>query len=437
MLSLVRLFISGIIVGSVHGHTYDDVLNLRTTLLTSYNADILPLDDQSGSLNINLSMVLFAMPDVDPVRGAITMGIMVTQEWYDERLTWTPSDHNDTTSISIKSEDVWTPPLTVSNPVKFTLLDTSWMQVMIMADGKISYTVGGIVDFSCAFYMKFWPFDKQSCSLDLFPYGYPASKVTFAVPGTVVDTSIYSENGEWFLDENSFEYEINSIFGMTRIVYSFKMSRISSFYLLTVILPINGIGALTCLVFLLPSESGERVGYSITIMLSLAVFLTVTAENLPKNGEPIPVIFLYIIFNLIVCISALLLVILNLKIYFRTEKDPMRMFYKSIVRFTRRRWFPNKTQDEPRGRGGSASKMKSEMIFVSHSKASGAMQVEDIADEIKTEDNAEDTTEDIEWKDVSEAIDKILFYAMVILTYIPSLIILIYASAASDYATES
>ncbi|XP_045167797.2 neuronal acetylcholine receptor subunit beta-3-like [Mercenaria mercenaria] len=424
MFTLVGIFIFGITVGTTQCQTYDDVLNLRTTLLTSYDADILPLDDQSDSLNINLTMVIFKMPEVDPVRGAISMGIMVTQEWYDERLTWTPADHNGTMGISIKSEDVWTPPLTVANPVTFTLLDTSWMQVMIMADGKMSYTVGGIIEFSCTFYMKFWPFDKHICSIHLFPYGYPASKVTFAVPGTVVDTGIYTENGEWFLDEDSFEYKLNSIFGMTRVVYSFKIARLSSFYVLTVILPIFGVGALTCLVFLLPSESGERVGYAITIMLTLAVFMTITSEDLPKNGAPIPVIFVYILFNLIVCIGALLFVILNLMIYHRTEKVPMANFYKSIVRFSRRSWCRRKVQDETDERKNSISNskdmMKSRKIFVSDLEGSGAKE-----------------DEDIEWKEVSEAIDKLMFYAMVIVTFVPSIIILVYTAAASEYIVES
>ena len=420
MFLVVVTSIYSVLVRSAGGQTYDNVFNLRTSLLTSYNADMLPLNDQSTSLNINLSMMVFTMPEVDHVQGAITMGIMVTQEWYDERLTWTPSVHNGTMSILMKAENIWTPPLAVSNPVKFTLLDTPWMQAMLMADGKVTYTVGGIVEFSCSFYMKFWPFDKQSCSLSLFPYGYPANKVGFTVPSTVVDTDIYTENGEWFLDEQSFNYEITRVFSMSRVTYYFKIARMSSFYVLTVIMPINGIGALTCLVFLLPTESGERVGYSITIMLSLAVFLTMTADNLPKNSEPIPIICVYILFNLMVCIFGLVMVILNLKLYYRTENVPITNFYRSIVIFSRSRLCRSKVHNERFNRDNSSSISKEAesggKIFVASSESS-----EEIIEE------------KIEWKDVSEAIDKFLFYCVVILAYIPSIVILIYTVSASDY----
>jgi hypothetical protein len=375
---------------------------------------MLPVNDQTTSLNINLSTMVFTMPEVDPVLGAIKMGIMVTQEWYDERLTWTPSDHNGTMVFSMKAENIWTPPLTVSNPVTFTLLDTPWMQATIMFNGKVMFTVGGIIQFSCSFSMKFWPFDKHICTLNLFPYGYMASKVTFSVPGTVVDTGIYSENGEWYLDTNSFDYELGTVFGMSEIVYSFKIARLSSFYMLTVILPINGIGMLTCLVFLLPSESGERVSYAITIMLSLAVFLTVTAEDLPKNSKPIPIICVYILFNLIICILGLLFVVLNLIIFNRTKKVKMAEIYKSIVRFTKRKSFRRKIRVEPLRKNSTAKinvKSREPVKVFEHRRAD----------------------EDIEWKDVSDAIDKILFVLFVVVTYIPSIIILIYTVAASEY----
>ena len=423
MLNLVGylLYLLGIIVGTSQGETYDDVYNLRTTLLTSYNADMLPLEDQSGTLNINLSTMVFTMPDVDPVQGAITMGIMVTQEWYDERLTWMPASHNGTMMVSMKAGNIWTPPLTVSNPVTFTLLDTTWMQASIMADGKIMYTVGGIIQFSCSFYMKFWPFDKHICTLNLFPYGYMANKVTFAVPTTTVaDTSIYSENGEWFLDTDSFDYELNTVFGMSQIVYTFKIARLPEFYMLTVILPINGIGMLTCLVFLLPTESGERVSYAITIMLSLAVFLTVTAEDLPKNSEPLPVITVYILFNLIICILALLVLTLNLILFNRTEKDKMANIYKSIVRFTKRKWFRYKSKNK-----------------VEPECKDTRVRIKIKVREVLPEPRDEIADKDIVWKDVSDAIDKIMFVLFLFVTYIPSIIILVYVAAASEYVRVS
>ncbi|XP_060605176.1 neuronal acetylcholine receptor subunit beta-3-like [Ruditapes philippinarum] len=419
------------IVNFVHCQTYSDVTNLRASLLASYNPDVVPVSNYSAVLKVNLSATLFMMPEVDPVRGSVTMGIMIVQEWFDEIITWTPADHGGITYISMKSEDVWTPPVTVQNPFKFILLGQSWMQVGYQYNGKARYAVGDIMEFSCSFYMKYWPFDKQICSINFFPYGYAYNEVTFAIPGTVMNTNFYTKNGEWYLEKDSFTYSKDNDIGSTTVRYSFRISRQSLFYLLTIIIPINGIGALTCLVFLLPSESGERVSYSITIMLSLAVFLTVISDDLPKHSEPIPIMCVYILFNMVVCICGLIMVILNLALNHRSETTQISRFYKSLVNISCRR---NKVGNE------SLVDSSDDLIkAISREKQGTAKQ-----DFKKSKTRSRNTNGwvsngpdvNITWKEVSRAIDKILFYVLVILTYVPSLVILVYIAADSDYNTQ-
>ena len=61
------------------------------------------------------------------------------------------------------------------------------------------------------------------------------------------------------------------------LVFKFILKRYSGFYLLNLIFLICVLGILNLFVFLLPPESGERVGYSITVLLSIVVFLTTTS----------------------------------------------------------------------------------------------------------------------------------------------------------------
>ncbi|XP_045167796.2 neuronal acetylcholine receptor subunit alpha-6-like [Mercenaria mercenaria] len=437
MISLVWILIFGSLVESTGSQSYKNVTDLRTTLLTSYNPDVLPLNDFSDVLNINITTSIIKMPEVNPVHGALSMAIMVKLRWYDERLTWNPASHNGIKNISIKSKEVWTPPLAVANPVKFTLLGQPWMQVMFTSDGKASYEVGGIIEFSCAFYMKFWPFDEHMCSLGLFPYGYPGTKVILTASGNVVNTDMYEKNGEWHLDKTSFKYETDMSGGESRAVYSFRIARQSAFYMVTVIVPMNGIGALISLVFLLPSECGERVGYSITIMLSLAVFLSVIAADLPKNSEPIPVMCVYILFKMLMCILGVILVILNLALYHRNENIPISNFYRSLVRLSRctccrRKVLTGKihTHVDP---------VNSENEINSISKSNGQINVREKFSqdmELDNSDEALGTEENLRWEDVSKAIDKLLFYAMFPLTQIPSLVLLIYISVVTGHTIQ-
>ena len=44
------------------------------------------------------------------------------------------------------------------------------------------------------------------------------------------------------------------------------------------------------LVFLLTTESGERLGYSLTIFLSFTVVLTITSDLMPTTSKELPII---------------------------------------------------------------------------------------------------------------------------------------------------
>ncbi len=44
------------------------------------------------------------------------------------------------------------------------------------------------------------------------------------------------------------------------------------------------------MVFLLPVEAGEKIGLSITVLLSFSFLLTVVQDATPENGESLPII---------------------------------------------------------------------------------------------------------------------------------------------------
>ena len=45
-------------------------------------------------------------------------------------------------------------------------------------------------------------------------------------------------------------------------------------------------GVLNLLVFFLPAESGKQVSFSMSMLLTIAVFLTIAADHLPKLSFP-------------------------------------------------------------------------------------------------------------------------------------------------------
>lgn len=74
------------------------------------------------------------------------------------------------------------------------------------------------------------------------------------------------------------------------ITYEIFLRRKTLFYTVNLILPCVGISFLTVLVFYLPSDSGEKVTLSISILISLTVFFLLLVEIIPSTSLVVPLI---------------------------------------------------------------------------------------------------------------------------------------------------
>ena len=105
----------------------------------------------------------------------------------------------------------------------------------------------------------------------------------------------FTENAEWDLLEARVFNE-TQIFTFTPderypvIGFSLKLKRISTYYVYNIIIPVLILTLLSCLVYVMPSETGEKVGLQVTILLSFSVMLLVMGDTTPKAGKTTPLI---------------------------------------------------------------------------------------------------------------------------------------------------
>ena len=108
---------------------YSDLVDL---VLTNYNPDIIPLENQGALMNISLSGYLYMLMEVDVVLGKISVLMSLIIEWQDWKMTWSPSDFGNLNEIQIPKKKVWTPAFVVSTPFDFNTLGEECNQHILL-----------------------------------------------------------------------------------------------------------------------------------------------------------------------------------------------------------------------------------------------------------------------------------------------------------------
>mgnify|MGYP001544808186 CR=1 FL=1 len=104
------------------------------------------------------------------------------------------------------------------------------------------------------------------------------------------ETRVYENNGEWELIRIPVEIirreELHV--AIQQVSYKVILHRMSSYYVSYLLAPIMMMSALTCMIFALPAESGEKASFGVTLFLSQIVFSVVVQGYMPVQASTMP-----------------------------------------------------------------------------------------------------------------------------------------------------
>ncbi|KAJ8318064.1 hypothetical protein KUTeg_003155 [Tegillarca granosa] len=103
------------------------------------------------------------------------------------------------------------------------------------------------------------------------------------------------------------------------------LRRKSTFIIINLLLPIAFLSLINISVFLLPAASGERMSFAITVLLSLAVYVTIVSEKMPSS-DPVPIFSFYLLSKLVCSCVIVTAVTVGLQI-FHKEGILFHIFY--------------------------------------------------------------------------------------------------------------
>ncbi|XP_069134516.1 acetylcholine receptor subunit alpha-1-B-like [Argopecten irradians] len=316
--------------GMVFGQNRSYTESLYETVLTNYNRFVRPNENQSEATVVSVNFFMLSVKDFDEVTGKFSVVGYFYLFWSDPRMAWTPANYDNLEKLYIPQSLVWKPELTLVNAYQYIrTVGFDDLPILYFSNSTARWMVGEVMDTTCDVDVTYFPFDKQTCKLEFAAWGYTSSQLTFQAAQDNIDFSQFSENVEWLITKTN-GYGVSSR-DHAFIVFEVTMERRYTFFIVNVFIPVIMLTLLSNMVFLLPADSGERVGYSVTCLLAVSVFLTIVSDTLPKASNPVSVLTFFLMCDFVVSTSICIFTILGLTLHHKDVTKPVPKWVKRIT----------------------------------------------------------------------------------------------------------
>lgn len=406
MYSLVPLFLVLVFCVSKSSQkaSIKEIKALSDRLMVNYSKHILPTESDEP-FHVRIGVDLEVISGIDEVEETFSAVVWFNYVWLDESIKWDIAENN-ISYITLGWTDVWKPMLQLLNPQTDSAgkqnKDRTYDSVIYYYDGEAFYDELMTIRTSCDLDMSFYPFDIQDCDVKMRIVGSTKYDFNLTVHAFEHFSQEDHEHGSWEL------LNINATSNHGEFTVSLRFKRRPLFILLNIILPLFILALLTPIVFLLPKKSGERVGYSVAMLLAISVYMTIVSEHLPENSNPAPLmpIMIFIWYTFDACV--VLVVVINTKINLTEANKELPKVLHNFVLFTRKLscWRSGRNTDN-----ASPEEIQSciEMEHVKEKEGNGGGEEDD------TVSSKGVMTERATWQELSHTIDKWFFVFSILL----------------------
>ncbi|XP_045374627.2 neuronal acetylcholine receptor subunit beta-3 [Camelus bactrianus] len=409
-------------------------------LFQGYQKWVRPVLHANDTIKVYFGLKISQLVDVDEKNQLMTTNVWLKQEWTDHKLRWDPDEYGGIRSIKVPSESLWLPDIVLFENADGRFEGSLMTKAIVRSDGTVVWTPPASYKSSCTMDVTFFPFDRQNCSMKFGSWTYDGTLVELVLVDENVDRKDFFDNGEWeILTAKGTEGSRRDSAGWYPFVaYSFVLRRLPLFYTLFLIVPCLGLSFLTVLVFYLPSDEGEKLSLSTSVLVSLTVFLLVIEEIIPSSSKVIPLIGEYLLFIMIFVTLSIIVTVFVINVHHRSSSTyhPMapwvkRLFLQKLPTLlcmkdhVDRYSFPDKDEGKPvSGKVRDKTKQKQvsdgEKVLVAFlEKAADSIRY--ISSHVKKEHFISQVVQD--WKFTAQVLDRIFLWLFLIVSVTGSVLI--------------
>ncbi|OWF50205.1 acetylcholine receptor subunit beta-type lev-1-like [Mizuhopecten yessoensis] len=310
-----------------------DKTSLNAALLTGYNPSVHPGSDYTTQLlNINVSFVLVSIKSFEEQTGELSIMGYFNIYWTDERLAWDPSSYSNINGTNTKQKEIWTPPFILADSSEdVSIIGDEDMPLSIYYTGVVLWSPPGTISSTCNADVTYYPFDLQTCLLRFMPWGYTTAEIQINAISSTLSLSIFSQNPTWELTSTKLETSQSPMLNF-QMTISFK--RRDTFFIVNLILPVVFMCFINMFAFQIPLETGDRLGFATTLLLTIAVFLSVVTDALPQSSTPsIPLLCYLLIIHILLSMMIVFCTIFGLRLYVRPSDEPVPKWVIKLTKF--------------------------------------------------------------------------------------------------------
>ncbi|XP_051274653.1 LOW QUALITY PROTEIN: 5-hydroxytryptamine receptor 3A-like [Dicentrarchus labrax] len=244
--------------------------------------------------------------------------------WKNEHIQWEPEDFCGIDEVSIPSEVLWKPDITIEEIIEKDKATPS-PHLTILSDGRVFVKNDQVLVTMCRMQVFKFPFDIQTCTLTFKSVVYSGKQIKLitnnqANSGFSWYSMAMRTKFEWLLISMTVHAEPATSFDFTQdqVIFIISMKRRSALGIINFLLPILLFFSLDLASFLISDSGGEKLSFKVTMLLAVTVMQLVLNEILPSSSERIPLIVVF-------CIGIFTLMMLSLLetilVMYLTDKD--------------------------------------------------------------------------------------------------------------------
>jgi hypothetical protein len=94
-------------------------------------------------------------------------------QWKDVRLAWNITEYSGLWTVTVNTDAIWLPVMTLLNPANENVnYPISQLPIWVMNDGTVGANIVGQFVTACEMDLTYFPFDTQTCNIELTDTNY-------------------------------------------------------------------------------------------------------------------------------------------------------------------------------------------------------------------------------------------------------------------------